>query len=451
MADGLREWAAVVGPNRNPCSAEEVRPQSSSSLSSSSSSYYYSNSSVSPASESGECVLDGTELDAARALACFTRTALRECGAKRRKRLERSGFPASDREDSILQGPESAFVPEDNLAIKITNLEDIKLEQTSKRPPASSNGSWNYLTTSSGQRMRQNLTQEEREVRKMNRVLANRESARQTIRRRQALRDDLTRKVSELALVNQNMRMEKEQVMKERLSLKKRNKQLKEEMAMAIACNIMGAETSLASLETSSSRHEHPIFVNIKPPFVPGAWPPWPITVTAHSGLSDVESDSHKASGPRTLLYVPPCSWFCSLLHRMSASSHLMSGTRTDGEADISVGCFKSEVVQHKSCMKEQNQGENSATHEPAPHKGKASEVKSCKLDIDFNLKSEMPEPFFDDLNQKPADSRMDVVEVFTEQSATFEEPNAAAAARRRRKEIIKLKHLWGGLISTRN
>ncbi|KAK8936367.1 hypothetical protein KSP39_PZI013716 [Platanthera zijinensis] len=53
-----------------------------------------------------------------------------------------------------------------------------------------------------------------------------------------------------------------------------------------------------------------------------------------------------------------------------------------------------------------------------------------------------MSEPFFDDLNQKLVDSRMNVVEVFNEQSTTFVEPNAATAARWRRKEIIKLKHL---------
>ncbi|URE04418.1 bZIP transcription factor, partial [Musa troglodytarum] len=74
------------------------------------------------------------------------------------------------------------------------------------------------------------LLQAEKEERRLRRVLANRESARQTIRRRQALREELTRKVASLSLENENMRMQKDVAMKEYLSLKDTNEHLKEQV-----------------------------------------------------------------------------------------------------------------------------------------------------------------------------------------------------------------------------
>jgi len=58
-------------------------------------------------------------------------------------------------------------------------------------------------------------------------VLANRESARQTILRRQAIRDELARKVADLSSQNETMKKEKDVVMEEYLSLKETNEQLK--------------------------------------------------------------------------------------------------------------------------------------------------------------------------------------------------------------------------------
>ncbi|XP_057497558.1 uncharacterized protein LOC130782300 isoform X3 [Actinidia eriantha] len=52
---------------------------------------------------------------------------------------------------------------------------------------------------------RQNLTEVEKEARRIQRVLVNRESARQTIRRRKALYEELTRKVAKLTEENENL------------------------------------------------------------------------------------------------------------------------------------------------------------------------------------------------------------------------------------------------------
>ncbi|KAJ1264794.1 hypothetical protein BS78_08G028700 [Paspalum vaginatum] len=76
-------------------------------------------------------------------------------------------------------------------------------------------------------RPRHALTEAEKEAKRLRRVLANRESARQTIIRRQAIRDELARKVADLSSQNESMRKEKDLVMKEYLSLKETNEQLK--------------------------------------------------------------------------------------------------------------------------------------------------------------------------------------------------------------------------------
>ncbi|KAJ1274351.1 hypothetical protein BS78_05G056000 [Paspalum vaginatum] len=80
-----------------------------------------------------------------------------------------------------------------------------------------------------GPRPRHMLTEAEKEAKRLRRVLANRESARQTILRRQAIRDDLARKVADLSSQNESMKKEKDMVMQEYLSLKEANKQLKEQ------------------------------------------------------------------------------------------------------------------------------------------------------------------------------------------------------------------------------
>ncbi|KAK3139358.1 hypothetical protein QOZ80_5AG0382050 [Eleusine coracana subsp. coracana] len=89
---------------------------------------------------------------------------------------------------------------------------------TATAPPAGAHGP---------SRPRHMLTEAEKEAKRLRRVLANRESARQTILRRQAIRDELARKVADLSSENENMKKEKDLVMKEYLSLKETNKQLR--------------------------------------------------------------------------------------------------------------------------------------------------------------------------------------------------------------------------------
>lgn len=75
------------------------------------------------------------------------------------------------------------------------------------------------------------MTEEEKEERRLCRVLANRESARQTIRRRQAMYEELTRKAADLASENENLKKKKELAAKEYDSLKNENASLRLQMA----------------------------------------------------------------------------------------------------------------------------------------------------------------------------------------------------------------------------
>ncbi|CAM8979362.1 unnamed protein product [Rhodiola kirilowii] len=75
-------------------------------------------------------------------------------------------------------------------------------------------------TSFGGSRSRKNLTEAEKEEKRLRRVLANRESARQTIRRRQALHEELSRKASDLSVENADLKREKELALEKLLSLK---------------------------------------------------------------------------------------------------------------------------------------------------------------------------------------------------------------------------------------
>ncbi|KAL4371581.1 hypothetical protein HN51_016059 [Arachis hypogaea] len=123
---------------------------------------------------------------------------------------------------------------------------------------------------------RRNLTEEEKEARRIRRILANRESARQTIRRRQALCEDLTRKASNLVLENENLKKEKDLALKEYQSLETTNKHLKAQIAKTINSEVAKApveqESSMAEVTNLSGNA--PWFVCNHFPVTQLFWPP---------------------------------------------------------------------------------------------------------------------------------------------------------------------------------
>ncbi|KAL6521126.1 hypothetical protein OROGR_017695 [Orobanche gracilis] len=78
---------------------------------------------------------------------------------------------------------------------------------------------------------RPKLTEGEKQARKLRRILANRETARQTIRRRQAMFLDLNRKAADVLEDNENLKKEKELAVEKYNSLKDRNEFLKAQLS----------------------------------------------------------------------------------------------------------------------------------------------------------------------------------------------------------------------------
>ncbi|XP_026428033.1 uncharacterized protein LOC113323899 isoform X2 [Papaver somniferum] len=143
-------------------------------------------------------------------------------------------------------------------------IKTVKAEEDFELPAATHPFRRNF----GGGRSKQHLTEAEKEARRIRRVLANRESARQTIRRRQAMCEALTKKACELALDNESMKREKELVMKQYQSLKDFNNHLKKQLVRAEAGTVEAPGLSLKApplSENLPSDYKGPPFTIIWP------------------------------------------------------------------------------------------------------------------------------------------------------------------------------------------
>ncbi|GAA0179577.1 hypothetical protein LIER_29993 [Lithospermum erythrorhizon] len=175
--------------------------------------------------------------------------------------------------------------------------------------------SYRVQGSSSCIKSRNRLTEAEREIRKIRRVLANRESARRTIRRRQAMYDQLTKNAAVLAMENENLKTEKEQALIKFSSLKSMNERLKDmlDKAKAEAIRAQSGDPDFAPINPSNSSTTpalfggHPFFWlpyvhasdAIPSPVVPS------LVTHAHS-----EQGMHKSSVMVNPVYVLPFPWF---------------------------------------------------------------------------------------------------------------------------------------------
>ncbi|KAK4419350.1 hypothetical protein Salat_2347900 [Sesamum alatum] len=127
-----------------------------------------------------------------------------------------------------------------------------------------------------GSKFRQKLTEAEKEARKLRRVLANRESARQTIRRRQAMYLELTRKAADMLEENENLKKKKEVAVEEYNLLKGRNEFLKEQLAkikQAEAGEKQEEPKTTSLPEKSCPATGAQTFFHNQPSMVPFFWP----------------------------------------------------------------------------------------------------------------------------------------------------------------------------------
>ncbi|KAK4725157.1 hypothetical protein R3W88_027936 [Solanum pinnatisectum] len=96
----------------------------------------------------------------------------------------------------------------------------------------------NYPPPVTRRTSRQELTEAEKEERRMRRVLANRESAKRTIHRRQAMREEMRRKADDLALENENLKKIKELAAAEYKFLKNKNNNLRMQIAKNVETEV---------------------------------------------------------------------------------------------------------------------------------------------------------------------------------------------------------------------
>ncbi|XP_057981469.1 uncharacterized protein LOC131166872 [Malania oleifera] len=205
-----------------------------------------------------------------------------------------------------------------------------------------------------GGRSKQNSSEAEKEARRLRRVLANRESARQTIRRRQALCEELTRKAADLERENENLKKEKNLAVKVYETLKSTNEHLKAQVAKTMKAEVdetseelspsavQVAKTIKAEVEEASEEFKlAPVELSAysstlshkNSQLTPFPWPPvsqsptsvqpWdglqnstavssevPVPTLCKSELCQEQKSQLSVNGPRTPLYVLPCPWY---------------------------------------------------------------------------------------------------------------------------------------------
>ncbi|KAL2345204.1 hypothetical protein Fmac_006489 [Flemingia macrophylla] len=189
-------------------------------------------------------------------------------------------------------------------------LRDMKVEQDADSLPNSSNS----LVRCS--KSRRNLTEEEKEARRVRRILANRESARQTIRRRQALCEELNRKAATLVLENENLKKEKELALKEYQSLETTNKHLKAQIAKSI-----NTEVVKAPVEPESSVTKVTPFSGNSPWFL---YNHFPVAQIFWPSILESSNPVHLQNTPFNSITIPsnasvPCSSMSDSCHKQNS------------------------------------------------------------------------------------------------------------------------------------
>ncbi|TYJ39640.1 hypothetical protein E1A91_A04G083900v1 [Gossypium mustelinum] len=349
-------------------------------------------------------------------------------------------------------------------------------------------------------RSSQNLTKAEKEARRLRRILANRESARQTIRRRQALCEKLTLKVTDLTQENENLKRAKELALKEYHSQDSANKHLKAEMAKALKAD-EGKTTAELQLDhhISGPSGNYPYFFYNQHHFLPFGWPssvqsshpvqsqcgqnaifvPSSISSPANGRLdSSFNQESPiNVNGPKTALYVVPYPWFFSLPDQRSGLHPQPSCGTKDIEDETSVsnhfnaGCHLKPVMNEKFNSSLPVEVEKEA-YEPIEASPNSKNCTSVKLPADVGgqcmsyIKEEVlvPGPLcsagttFENRTDHVVKTEEAPIGAFHFVGALPEENKesksytskkvldavAAAEARKRRKELTKLKNLHG-------
>ncbi|KAI9154042.1 hypothetical protein LWI28_020228 [Acer negundo] len=359
-------------------------------------------------------------------------------------------------------------------------------------------------TSTGGGRSRQNLTEAEKEERRIRRILANRESARQTIRRRQALCEELTRKATELVQENEYLKREKELAVKDYQSLETMNKHLKAQVAAKAIKTEVGGELKSANLEKSTSQPANfPLLLYKQHPFSPLGWPPvvqsqHPVhlqqgmqnAITISSNIPNTgnldpsqEQENHRnINSTGAPLYIVPCPWYFPLHDNVNGfhahqPTYGQKNTQDEtsmhnGDGTSSSSRSMAHVENHHLSMPKKIKNEAFGSTEARttndlkgipvgclpdggglhtgshPRVAKLTHAPLCSAGGEFIVKDENAHAHHTDCTSKAED----IASVLSDKnqkpvscpSKKLVDAGAAAKARKRRKELTKLKNLHG-------
>ncbi|XP_034693483.1 DNA-binding protein EMBP-1 isoform X3 [Vitis riparia] len=405
------------------------------------------------------------ELEAAEVLADLAQSLMRESesngaesggkwgskGKRGRKRVKSESPPSDEfkNPDNLFPGSSDLTEQQDKQSVVQQECRKIdrnvfltKTETDDEFAKPSPMCTTTYAPHHSG-KLRQNLTEAEKEARRLRRVLANRESARQTIRRRQALCEELSRKAADLSLENETLKREKELAMKEFQSLENKNKHLKAQVAKIIKPEEEKTPESISSHEMTSipPSTNCPLLLYNQPSFTPFLWssPERRFQNAFASHAVPDERENPNIDAYRTPLYILPCPWFFPLPNHGNGLHHPPSLNLKDKQDAVNSQCSASSLIKNKSDAHHIPSHSNAMILNPSP-------LMSLKSAITFKHEGELQSSYIDN------GEGGHIVSVFSEKnqepvicsSKRLVDAVAAAEARKRRKELTKLKNLHG-------
>ncbi|CAN7042054.1 unnamed protein product, partial [Brassica oleracea var. botrytis] len=438
-------------------------------------------------SSSGEdAAANMTELEAAEALADLAQLAvMREQvfesaaswgskGKRVRKRVKTESPPADSETLPTPDLAEERAVKEEvePISREVTEV-PVKTETNGETPKPNLASTLRCNRPSGCGRSRQNLSEAEREERRIRRILANRESARQTIRRRQAMCEELSKKAADLAYENENLRREKDWALKEFQSLETINKHLKEQVAKSVKPETREPEESPKPSEVEMSTSSTPFYFYNQNPYQLFCWPhvtqppnPMVSPLESQNGFTAPFTTSEGASakamtsqengnpggddnGQKTHFYVVPCPWFLpaptdqsnGVPFTFEEPQRVVSsnGHHTDDSSTKPV-----EVTKTLTSIKEENSG-STETRPLYDLNESAAEVLSEEGD-GFPVTTQQQAFSFkrEDVSDSPNGVTPPGHRVLMSLPGKKQGSLAAAEARKRRKELTKLKNLHG-------
>ncbi|KAG8374138.1 hypothetical protein BUALT_Bualt11G0099700 [Buddleja alternifolia] len=304
----------------------------------------------------------------------------------------------------------------------LNNKEAVRTELNQKR-------STSYQSNSAS-KLRRKSTEAEKEEKRLRRVLANRESARQTIRRRQAMHLELTRKATDLLEENENLKKEKEVAVEEYNYLKDRNEFLKVQIAKLKNSESRKLQEEAISTQTeisSSCTTSAPMFLYNQPSLVPFFWPNvFQFQCASHSDIMcSFQIPMQHSDVPSLVLPVP---WlFPFLTHGNPFNSQSGTNERHDKPSPT----HHSTSSSSDTFLMEDNQckglGRDGPTEDLEP-------TRNPLAGNTYNHNAvSAPEHILQGLVKKNKELNMHKISEYA---------LAATKARRRRKELLKLKNI---------